>query len=115
MTIRMKQTRQVSIHVPLAEHDSALNFNTIVYRGFNSRAPRGARPVLNLAPVAVVVSIHVPLAEHDLIDGRGSSRAGVSIHVPLAEHDVRLRHGRRYPYSFNSRAPRGARHLNQDL
>ena len=33
----------VSIHVPLAEHDSALNCPDISCSRFNSRAPRGAR------------------------------------------------------------------------
>ena len=58
--------------------------------GFNSRAPRGARPS---APRY-----------------RQTSRS-VSIHVPLAEHDLRPHYGRGAVMSFNSRAPRGARPL----
>jgi len=55
---------------------------------FNSRAPRGARPV-SLAEngMNVYVSIHVPLAEHDCREGKLVDSWKVSIHVPLAEHD----------------------------
>ena len=56
--------------------------------GFNSRAPRGARPELTL-PVAIV--------------------SAVSIHVPLAEHDVLALQTSSAWVGFNSRAPRGAR------
>ena len=100
---------------------------------FNSRAPRGAR--LNLLTDYLdtcefqftcpsrsttrraceidgvrYVSIHVPLAEHDsaLPDARQSH--AVSIHVPLAEHDCYTVNPLIRPPSFNSRAPRGARH-----
>ena len=78
----------VSIHVPLAEHDSIgkawkaaeKSFNSRAPRGarrviwrhpldfvcFNSRAPRGARPpAFVIVPLNTCVSIHVPLAEHD--------------------------------------------------
>ena len=34
---------EVSIHVPLAEHDAVQAFNTGCTESFNSRAPRGAR------------------------------------------------------------------------
>ena len=55
------------------------------------------------------VSIHVPLAEHD-----GGCQplepVSVSIHVPLAEHDKTSCPARPSSTSFNSRAPRGARH-----
>ena len=101
---------EVSIHVPLAEHDAtrsgasirAGSFNSRAPRGarrlsrrpapptagFNSRAPRGARrqavtPVVRKS----LVSIHVPLAEHDLGGAGVEFQALVSIHVPLAEHD----------------------------
>ena len=80
----------VSIHVPLAEHD-----------------------LMDISTMSIIcpVSIHVPLAEHDIIvriyvidklvfqftcpsrstthaRTRSSSLTLVSIHVPLAEHDV---------------------------
>ena len=56
----------VSIHVPLAEHDHFRDARGLVGRGFNSRAPRGAR--------------------HEWAEDTASEEA-VSIHVPLAEHD----------------------------
>ena len=101
----------VSIHVPLAEHDF-----------FLVRLPAG-----------VEVSIHVPLAEHDVLDSLYLDKNGVSIHVPLAEHDRTCRltlpvlvvsiHVPLAEHDlimstrttitncFNSRAPRGARHI----
>ena len=36
---------QVSIHVPLAEHDLAEEDPRVYQMSFNSRAPRGARPL----------------------------------------------------------------------
>jgi len=78
----------VSIHVPLAEHDNAKAAACTRRSSFNSRAPRGARRVVEgEIDAATLVSIHVPLAEHD-----GTT----------ADH---LDHAPR----FNSRAPRGAR------
>ena len=78
----------VSIHVPLAEHD----------------APRRAHNLPTL------VSIHVPLAEHDCGGCQPLEPVSVSIHVPLAEHDKTSCPARPSSTSFNSRAPRGARH-----
>ena len=78
---------QVSIHVPLAEHD-LLDFTFLVLWS---------------------VSIHVPLAEHDRSQSAMRSMLKVSIHVPLAEHDQRLCTIASIAWSFNSRAPRGAR------
>ena len=125
----------VSIHVPLAEHDyyhackyyAAGSFNSRAPRGarqsvldtisdgisgFNSRAPRGARLVVARGHIdGVDVSIHVPLAEHDVALDLMADRQKVSIHVPLAEHDCCSRPRSQRPCRFNSRAPRGARHL----
>jgi len=79
---------EVSIHVPLAEHD----WQELPYLNppfcFNSRAPRGARQLYNSPFICVEVSIHVPLAEHDDHVEHLARSGGVSIHVPLAEHDV---------------------------
>ena len=55
----------VSIHVPLAEHDGSELIKK--YSGG--------------------VSIHVPLAEHDDEEPDAIAALVVSIHVPLAEHD----------------------------
>ena len=41
----------VSIHVPLAEHDPAWERIAAVKKSFNSRAPRGARPSYNVVQV----------------------------------------------------------------
>ena len=103
---------------------------------FNSRAPRGARrkrevqygtatqfqftcpsrsttnPTL-IADRITVVSIHVPLAEHDVMIVDGSKHFEVSIHVPLAEHDMALPLTSTTTSRFNSRAPRGARRIEQ--
>ena len=81
---------KVSIHVPLAEHDLRTRSSSPEALRFNSRAPRGARRLIeDPRNVVGLVSIHVPLAEHDLRTGNARAR--------------RLR--------FNSRAPRGARHF----
>ena len=100
----------VSIHVPLAEHDISPSMSFWYTYGFNSRAPRGARPTLTggdtrenpfqfTCPSRSTtkgninsskgpwVSIHVPLAEHDFRGKKLSEMKSVSIHVPLAEHD----------------------------
>ena len=73
--------------MPLAEHDSLCSFD-----GVNNS-----------------VSIHVPLAEHDIIVIDIAISLDVSIHVPLAEHDNIPINARFRVFSFNSRAPRGAR------
>ena len=81
-------TMSVSIHVPLAEHDTYRDLLETDTSSFNSRAPRGARRdntefkrafrqfqftcpsrsttgQLPGASLDSLVSIHVPLAEHD--------------------------------------------------
>ena len=78
----------VSIHVPLAEHDQSWTAEVAAASGFNSRAPRGARPNA---------------------EKRTGQSFKVSIHVPLAEHDLPPYLSASCPFSFNSRAPRGAR------
>ena len=105
---------------------------------FNSRAPRGARPkserphtrlsmfqftcpsrstTAHPAEWAAVlkVSIHVPLAEHDRYYRDAWRVINVSIHVPLAEHDLCNTFHLVDIQSFNSRAPRGARHAIRKL
>ena len=100
---------------------------------FNSRAPRGARPSGTARDIPISrfqftcpsrsttftpkirridnqVSIHVPLAEHDVRQAALGVDGVVSIHVPLAEHDCKYCRRGRHGLSFNSRAPRGARH-----
>ena len=102
--------KDVSIHVPLAEHDATTSIRGADMSSFNSRAPRGARhddcrhsrsirkfqftcPSRSTTPISKalyagrLVSIHVPLAEHDVERPERSKGTDVSIHVPLAEHD----------------------------
>ena len=78
----------VSIHVPLAEHDGQIRRAYRRESCFNSRAPRGARLAQRL-PVALVPGFNSRAprgARPDLPDAGGSVTV-VSIHVPLAEHD----------------------------
>ena len=105
-----KMAVQVSIHVPLAEHDLTQSSVLPLTLSFNSRAPRGARRTStgttstssgfqftcpsrsttryrNSLTRTGRVSIHVPLAEHDMFAAFTSDFIKVSIHVPLAEHD----------------------------
>ena len=104
----------VSIHVPLAEHDTSQLSASHWVESFNSRAPRGARPLRN-ACCGSCVSIHVPLAEHDRSSWLHWTALHVSIHVPLAEHDPSAPATVLQSLSFNSRAPRGARHHAQHV
>ena len=122
----------VSIHVPLAEHDSnsfrkgfgAISFNSRAPRGarqrqevierfrtgFNSRAPRGARRSRERsADKGQSFNSRAPRGARRLyrIDSDGSE--WVSIHVPLAEHDAGKPAPGQSEGRFNSRAPRGAR------
>ena len=74
--------------MPLAEHDNDCGSSRERLLSFNSRAPRGARPIRFYCDICQhPVSIHVPLAEHDLGGGALLPLPAVSIHVPLAEHD----------------------------
>ena len=71
---------------------------------------RSTTRMLNILAQEPGVSIHVPLAEHDTRAGTSRPRLTVSIHVPLAEHDLFFIQPFAICTSFNSRAPRGARH-----
>ena len=74
---------EVSIHVPLAEHDTIT---------LEASSPS-------------LVSIHVPLAEHDASRLRRGRPLEVSIHVPLAEHDAAIRQARISPSMFQFTCP----------
>ena len=96
----------VSIHVPLAEHDLRIALKMRLRRGFNSRAPRGARHYQRTQTYATqLVSIHVPLAEHDLDWLLKQLGEEVSIHVPLAEHDGSVPRSTRAGYRFQFTCP----------
>ena len=101
----------VSIHVPLAEHDGeeivyvgqAFEFQFTcpsrsttavavdireIRGGFNSRAPRGARPTPFLPSAAApAFQFTCPSRSTTLNRTMDVTVTGVSIHVPLAEHD----------------------------
>ena len=101
---------EVSIHVPLAEHDSFSFFLAASNLGFNSRAPRGARPACaKMFPDSGRFQFTCPSRSTTHVLGLNFLQLSVSIHVPLAEHDRRTSRAFRRPRRFNSRAPRGAR------
>ena len=80
---------QVSIHVPLAEHDvmamTAINRQS----RFNSRAPRGARlGRVNIAGKVISCNSRAPRGARHIYDCDKAGKLDVSIHVPLAEHDA---------------------------
>ena len=85
---------------------------------FNSRAPRGARRLYSVTPIQAFL-FQFTCPSRSTTDGRSNDRVmhSVSIHVPLAEHEftcpsrstTRPFHQMPGQYSFNSRAPRGAR------
>ena len=88
LAARLHGLHRVSIHAPRAGRDLARRNTTPELKGFNPRAPRGARP------------------------GQGGEHRGwdgVSIHAPRAGRDGGWRHEGLRDQSFNPRAPRGAR------
>ena len=82
--------RPVSIHVPLAEHDTSFRSSCSSPNEFQFTCP--SRSTTRQVKSAF-------------------SSAEVSIHVPLAEHDSRARYQTPVTALFNSRAPRGARRI----
>ena len=79
----------VSIHVPLAEHDLPAMRGHLCAAGFNSRAPRGARPGFS---------------------GSAGRDKCFNSRAPRGARQLR-RCGQVLGTSFNSRAPRGARRM----
>ena len=78
----------VSIHVPLAEHDAASGSLSTTGAGFNSRAPRGARPDFGMAVARMSeFQFTCPSRSTTRSASAASASSQVSIHVPLAEHD----------------------------
>ena len=108
--IAHSQTRNgVSIHVPLAEHDEAILNLSETSTGFNSRAPRGARPSRGQRLTADTgFNSRAPRgARHDNFATLYFQTSFNS----RAPRGARLRRCPQTPQkiSFNSRAPRGAR------
>ena len=96
--------------MPREGHDSSFQKCRPCFTYFNPRAPRGARPELNVLFIKVLnISIHVPREGHDRTDI--SALFTVSNFNPRAPRGAR----RKCPFIpfvmsyFNPRAPRGAR------
>jgi len=122
----------VSIHAPRVGRDDARFARLGCVRGFNSRAPRGARQVWHWRNGArewfqftrpawgaticraclaqgAGVSIHAPRVGRDPPHGCHLRRLDVSIHAPRVGRDARPHLPLCRYRRFNSRAPRGAR------
>jgi len=84
----MSRCLRGSIHVPLAEHDQFTGAGKQNYLGFNSRAPRGAR--LYFLPHqdnTDKFQFTCPSRSTTSLIAVTNTGTIVSIHVPLAEHD----------------------------
>ena len=78
----------VSIHVPLAEHDVVAIWHHKEREGFNSRAPRGARPTqTRISGLKLSFQFTCPSRSTTVSQPATIVLMRVSIHVPLAEHD----------------------------
>ena len=102
----------ISIHVPLAGHDPKNEDLIQTKLNFNPRAPCGARPDCLLGAVRPAgFSIHVPLAGHDPVpDGRAARRERFQSTCPLRGTTRTRAASAASPAYFNPRAPCGARH-----
>ena len=81
---------EVSIHAPRAGRDRRRPAESSSSASFNPRAPRGARPALDVLDAAApLVSIHAPRAGRDGVLRKDDQRARVSIHAPRAGRDKR--------------------------
>ena len=79
---------EVSIHVPLAEHDGSRRQGLLRRCSFNSRAPRGARlPPASASLPPCMFQFTCPSRSTTRSMSMCESPRKVSIHVPLAEHD----------------------------
>ncbi len=122
----------VSIHAPRVGRDSSSGLGYFCSRGFNPRAPRGARHLLavNCPSVRLFqstrpawgattdemdvaksedVSIHAPRVGRDPVNPVSTEVRTVSIHAPRVGRDTRGTYISTSGISFNPRAPRGAR------
>ena len=101
---------EVSIHAPRAGRDRKRHSRTTATRGFNPRAPRGARRVQVAGRCAAVLFQSTRPA-------RGATKQAywlqffspVSIHAPRAGRDCLFSINVYGLFCFNPRAPRGAR------
>ncbi len=107
---RDRALQRVSIHAPRTgrDHKHLSIISPII--SFNPRAPHGARPVCRGGLCSV-------LQFQSTRPARGATKAlywregikVVSIHAPRTGRDSRTLKPRSWPYSFNPRAPHGAR------
>ena len=111
-------TQHISIHVPLAGHDSG-SWSCYPRRNyFNPRAPCGARRSGGCSGTcgSSCISIHVPLAGHDPAGpARAAARQIFQSTCPLRGTTYALFHIIFVTSHFNPRAPCGARPLTRAL
>ena len=104
-------TCQVSIHVPLAEHDNPRLPEATAGCRFNSRAPRGARPDSGRCSApSLQFQFTCPSRSTTVIVYQLFAQAEFQFTCPSRSTTRRCKIRRRNSLSFNSRAPRGARH-----
>ena len=106
---RLKILR-VSIHVPLAEHDLVTDADEIGAMSFNSRAPRGARRLF-MEFVRFYVSFQFTCPSRSTTHSCRDAlqKAWFQFTCPSRSTTFMILPKGGSFYSFNSRAPRGAR------
>ena len=79
---------ELSIHDLLAEVDRGYRSALLLLQTFNSRPPRGGRPVpIKHCSAIMTLSIHDLLAEVDQVHANAAANFNLSIHDLLAEVD----------------------------
>ena len=102
----------VSIHAPRAGRDAPIFDNENGEVSFNPRAPCGARQMRFCAlSIPIVFQSTRPVRGATTSHPMRRQRSSVSIHAPRAGRDVRSRSVSANSWSFNPRAPCGARQI----
>ena len=105
----MGAERRISIHVPLAGHDPCTAPHRSCRR-ISIHMPLAGHDVRYGRPLfGSVISIHMPLAGHDIIAFSRAPCRRISIHMPLAGHDPAPPCCNARCTHFNPHAPCGAR------
>ena len=100
----------VSIHAPRAGRDRSCRTHAPMRRCFNPRAPCGARPLLSdTCPHATMFQSTRPVRGATSTIPVDITMTDVSIHAPRAGRDYGFYARYSASYSFNPRAPCGAR------
>ena len=100
----------VSIHVPLAEHDSVFNSAVPSDLSFNSRAPRGARLLSSVLWYSLFCfNSRAPRGARLTSAAFTPSTPSFNSRAPRGARHNGVLVASRLPVRFNSRAPRGAR------